>query len=196
MIEFLESIDISIFYFINNTLSNKFFDKIFPFLTEVKHWYLVYLIAWLLALIKGNRLVRISAIAVIFVITAADQFSSFFLKNLFERVRPCNVLPDVNILTNCTGSFSFPSSHAVNNFAVAIFFTYLFPKQKWYFLTIAILMAFSRPYVGVHYPSDVLGGAIIGGVIGYIFAIIAKWVDSRFSKTTKLTDKYERIEFK
>lgn len=195
MVEFLQSIDTSVFYFINHTLSNKIFDKIFPYLTEVKHWYLVYLIAWILAISKGNRLVRISAVLVIFLITATDQFSSFFLKNLFERVRPCNELPDINILVGCTGSFSFPSSHAVNNFAVGVFFAVLFPKYKWHFYTIAFLMAFSRPYVGVHYPSDVIGGALIGSIFGFVFALLAKWIEKKFFfKKTKLTDKYERVE--
>ncbi|MCZ7603385.1 MAG: phosphatase PAP2 family protein [Melioribacteraceae bacterium] len=173
MIDFLYQIDVALFYLFNHTLSNPLFDKFFPFITEVKHWYLVYVIMFFLLLIKGGKLGRISAIGAILLIVLTDQFSSFFLKNLVERIRPCNELPDVNILAGCTGSFSFPSSHAVNNFAVAVFFTILFPKYKWALFTIATLLALSRVYCGVHYPSDIIGGAIIGSLFGYILAKVA-----------------------
>lgn len=172
MSDFFYQIDVSIFYFINHTLSNSFFDKIFPFLTDVKNWYLVYLIFFLYLIIYGKNYGRITAFLTILMILFSDQLSSYFLKNLLERIRPCNVLGNVNLLVTCTQSFSFPSSHAVNNFAAAVYFSNLYPKFKIWFYTIAILIAFSRPYVGVHYPSDVLGGALIGSLIGYIFALL------------------------
>lgn len=195
--DFLYQLDVSIFYFINNTLSNPFLDKLFPFLTEVKNWYIAYLILFLLLFIKGGRLGRIAAIVLVFLITASDQLSSSLLKNLFERIRPCNTLENVNILVTCTESFSFPSSHAVNNFAAAMFFTLIFPKFRNWFFTVAILQALSRPYVGVHYPSDVIGGAIIGAVLGYFFGWLTLKINSYFrEKRTQITDKYERIELK
>lgn len=177
MLEFLYTIDKEIFYFINNTLSNPLFDKIFPYLTEVKHWYLVYIIFWLLLVIKGGRIGRIAAVISLLLITASDQISSSLLKNWIARIRPCNELPEVNILVFCSSAFSMPSSHAVNNFAVAVFFSKIFPKYKIPLYTIAVLMAFSRPYVGVHYPSDVIVGALIGIIIGYLFAVFAERVD-------------------
>lgn len=195
--DFLYQIDVSVFYFINNTLSNRAFDKFFPFITEVKNWYIAYIILFLFMLIKGGRLGRIGAILLVFLITVSDQISSSLLKNLIERIRPCNVLENVNILVTCTESFSFPSSHAVNNFAAALFFTMLFPKYKIWFFTVASLQAFSRPYVGVHYPSDVIGGALIGLVIGYIFGWLALRINAYMSqKKTNITDKYQRIELK
>ncbi len=195
--DFLYQLDVSIFYFINNTLSNPFLDKLFPFLTEVKNWYIAYLILFLLLIIKGTRLGRIAAIVLVFLITASDQLSSSLLKNLLERIRPCNALENVNILVTCTESFSFPSSHAVNNFAAAMFFTLIFPKFRNWFFTVAILQALSRPYVGVHYPSDVIGGAIIGAVLGYFFGWLTLKINSYFrEKRTQITDKYERIELK
>lgn len=182
MFDVLYQIDVSIFYFINNTLSLPVLDKFFPFITEVKHWYLVYIVLFFVCIFKGGRTGKIAAAGVILLIIATDQFSSFFLKNLFERIRPCNALPDVNILAGCTGSFSFPSSHAVNNFGVALYFGKIFPKYKWLLITIASMVALSRPYCGVHYPSDILGGAIIGGLIGYLFALAAIVVDKKIEK--------------
>lgn len=195
--DFLYQIDLKIFYFINHTLSNPLFDKFFPFITDVKNWYVAYIILFLLMIIKGGRLGRITAVGLVLLITATDQFSSFFLKQFFERIRPCNALSDVNILVTCTSSFSFPSSHAVNNFAFALFFSLIFPKYKAWYYTVAFLQAFSRPYVGVHYPSDVIGGALIGAAIGYIFGLIVLKVNTYFNqKKINITDKYQRIEFK
>lgn len=180
MMDFLYTLDKELFYFINHTLSNPLFDKIFPYLTDVKHWYLVYIIFWFILVFKGGRLGRITAVMSLLLITASDQISSFLLKDWIARIRPCNVLPDVNILVFCSGSYSMPSSHAVNNFAAAVFFSRLFPKYKIPLYVIAVLMAFSRPYVGVHYPADVIVGAVVGSVIGYVLAILTQRIDKYF----------------
>lgn len=180
MIDFLYNIDKSLFYFINGTLSNPLFDKIFPFITDVKHWFIAYIILWLALVIKGDKHARIVGFGAILLIALSDQISSNLLKNYFGRIRPCNVLPDVNILVFCSGSFSFPSSHAVNNFAVAAYFVRFFPKYKTAFYTVAVLMAFSRPYVGVHYPSDVIFGSIIGFLIGYLFAELLIFLEQKW----------------
>ena len=196
MTEFLYQIDVSVFYFINHTIANPIFDKFFPFITEVKNWYITYIMLFLILTIKGGRTGRIAAVVFLVLITATDQFSSHFVKHLVERIRPCNILPDVRLLVGATQSFSFPSSHAVNNFAAAVYFTRIFPKYKWPLFIVAFLLAFSRPYVGVHYPSDIVGGALIGAVFGYIFAYLAmKIVNILKKRKTKITDKYERVEF-
>lgn len=182
MIDFLYSIDLNVFYFINHTLANSFFDKFFPFITEVKNWYLAYIILWLILFIKGGRIGKITAVAVLVAIIFSDQFSSHFLKDIAARIRPCNALPDVRLLVTSTGSYSFPSSHAVNNFTIAVLLMRIFPKYKWILLTTAFVVILSRPYVGVHYPSDILGGALIGSLIGYCFSLLVKSVDSYFNK--------------
>ncbi len=197
MAELFYQIDVSLFYFINHTISNPFFDKFFPFVTDVKNWYITYIVLFLILVIKGGKTGRIAALIFLILITVTDQFSSSFLKHFIGRIRPCNVLPDVRLLVGCTGSFSFPSSHAVNNFAAAMFFSKIYPKFRWVFFSVATLMALSRPYVGVHYPSDIVGGALIGTVFGYIFAFITMKIDYALKqKTTKITDKYERMKFK
>ena len=147
MIDFLYSIDLAVFYFINDTISNPLFDKFFPFITNVKHWYLAYIILWGILITKGGKSGKIAAIGIILLIAASDQLSSNLLKNLFERIRPSNALDDVNLLIHSSRSYSFPSSHAVNNFAVAVYFYMLYPKLKWILFPVAFLVAFSRPYV-------------------------------------------------
>lgn len=185
MIDFLYSVDLTVFYFINHTISNPIFDKFFPFITYVKNWYIAYIILWCILIFKGGKLGKIASIGIILLIAASDQISSNLLKNIFDRPRPCNLLDDVNLLVNCSRSFSFPSSHAVNNFAVAFYFYKLFPKFKWILFTIAALIAISRPYVGVHYPSDIFAGALIGMLIGYIFATLTLRINNYFEKSNK-----------
>lgn len=195
MLDFFYQIDLKLFYFINGTLSNPIFDKIFPFITDIKNWYLVYIIFFFYLIIHGKKTDRINILATIILIIVTDQISSHFVKNLFDRIRPCNVLENVNLLVTCTESYSFPSSHAVNNFAAAIYFSKLYTKFKYWFYTIAILIAFSRPYVGVHYPSDVIGGALIGLLIGYIFALLVLRLNKYFDNKEKLiTKRYKKIE--
>jgi len=177
MADFLYSIDVGIFYFINHTLSNPLFNKFFPFITDIKNWYLTYIILWFICFFKGGRTGKVAAIGSLFVILVSDQISSNLIKNFVGRIRPCNVLPDVYILVGHTTSFSFPSSHAVNNFAIAVFFYKFFPKLKYILFISAFLIAFSRPYVGVHYPSDIFFGALIGSIIGYVIAIAAHKTD-------------------
>lgn len=197
MADALYQIDVVLFYFFNNTISNPLFDKFFVFITDVKNWYLTYLILLLISFFKGGRIGKIAALMTILLVATSDQISSNLLKNLFERVRPCNVLPDVNILVGCTSSFSFPSSHAVNNFAAALYFGKIFPRIKWILLATALIVAVSRPYVGVHYPSDAFGGAVVGAIIGYLFALLVIKIDNLFQqRSTKLTSRLERIEFK
>lgn len=201
MIDILYSIDLQIFYFINQTISNPVFDKFFPFITDVKHWYIAYIILLFISFFKGGRKGKIAAIGIIFLIAASDQLSSTLLKNWIGRIRPCNDLPFVNILVVCTGSYSFPSSHAVNNFAAALFFGTIFPNLKKTLIIVASIIALSRPYVGVHYPSDIVGGAIIGGLLGYLFALIALKIDEKMEKLyfknekpVPVTDNYEQME--
>ncbi len=172
MIDFLYSVDVAIFRFINSGLANPITDKLMPFITDVTHWYLVYVMLWFIILFKGGKYRIGLAIGMIILVICSDQISSNLLKNLFDRPRPCKVLENVHLLVTCTDSFSFPSSHAVNNFAAAMFFTIFYRHLKWILFSVATLMALSRIFVGVHYPSDVVGGALIGILIGYLLAKI------------------------
>ncbi|NPV11753.1 MAG: phosphatase PAP2 family protein [Ignavibacteria bacterium] len=174
--EFLYSIDVAVFRFINSTLANPLTDKLMPFITDVRNWYLLYIFLWFLILFKGGRYRVGLAIGMILLVVVSDQLSSVLLKSLFARPRPCKVLENVHLLVGCTDSYSFPSSHAVNNFAAAMFFTYFYRHLKWILFSVASVMALSRIFVGVHYPSDVLGGALIGMGIGYLMAVIYNFI--------------------
>jgi len=171
MTDSLQWLDTAVFHFLNGTIGNPVFDVIMPFVTDLnRHWYgwIFYGGAWLLLMTFGGRTGRTAALLLIPVIALGDQLSSSVIKKLVMRPRPCHsvgglpVVEHVRLLVGCGGGFSFPSSHAVNNFAAATLLSHFYPRKRAWLFGAAGLVAFSRISVGVHYPSDVLGGMIIG----------------------------------
>lgn len=185
--EFLYSFDLAIFYLFNHTISTGFLDRFFSIITDVNKWYIAYLILLGIAFFKGGLRGKIAVFGLILLIIVTDQTGYRLLKEFFERVRPCNALTDVITPVGCAGGYSFPSNHALNNFAAAVFLLRLFPNFKWVFLITATLVSLSRIYLGVHYPSDILGGALIGIIFGYLFSIAALKVESYFTKKQNLS---------
>jgi undecaprenyl-diphosphatase len=171
--DFLYSIDLAIFYFINHSLSTGFLDKFFSTITDVNKWYIAYIILAGIAFFKGGIRGKILVVGLILLIIVTDQTGFRILKELFERIRPCRALSDAITPLGCAGGYSFPSNHALNNFAAASFISRLFPNYKWIVFIVAALIAISRVYLGIHYPSDILGGALIGAAFGYLFSLIA-----------------------
>jgi undecaprenyl-diphosphatase len=182
IMEFLYSIDLAIFYFFNHTISTGFLDKFFSIITDVNKWYIAYIILVGIAFFKAGRKGKIAVIGLILLIIVTDQTGYRLLKETIERIRPCNALTDAITPIGCAGGFSFPSNHALNNFAAAVFLLRIFPDYKWIFLIVAALVSLSRIYLGVHYPSDVIGGALIGAAFGYLFSIGALKAEEYFQK--------------
>lgn len=191
MTEFLYSIDLSIFYFFNHALSAGFLDKFFSILTSVNNWYIAYVILLGISFFKGGRKGKLAVAGIILLIVISDQLGYRVLKEFFQRPRPCDVLGDVITPLGCSGTFSFPSNHALNNFAAAFFFYLLFPKLKWILFTTAALVSISRVYLGLHYPSDIIGGAVIGSALGYFAGIGLLKTESLFERksVSKKNDK-------
>jgi undecaprenyl-diphosphatase len=169
VLDYFNVVDTVVFRFLNASLSNPVFDVLMPFLTDLNKQRIVLVIVAALLLwmiIRGNKSVRLAAILLIVTIIISDQMSSSVIKYWLLRDRPCFTLQDVRLLVSCGSGFSFPSSHAVNNFAAALILAFFLPRAKWWFFGYATTIAFSRVYVGVHYPSDVIGGGIIGLICG------------------------------
>jgi undecaprenyl-diphosphatase len=132
------------------------------FITNDGNWRIPFALLFLGLMIFGGRRGRTAALLCIPLITISDQTSSNFLKHAIERIRPCNVLDNVNLLVGCSDSFSMPSSHAANTGAAAFHFSFFYRRGTPIFVFLAVLVAYTRPYVGVHYPFDCLVGLLVG----------------------------------
>lgn len=170
MFESLLAIDKFIFLIINTYCSNTVFDFFFITITEAKFWIIPAIIAAVFFIKHEKRkAVVILGLAVI-TVAISDPVSSQILKPLFGRHRPCHpefFIQGGNFLAGMKTSLSFPSSHAMNMFAQATLFSCFYPSKSPVFFGFALLIGISRIYVGVHYPSDIVGGAFFGIIIAY-----------------------------
>lgn len=156
-----------------------------PFITSNNNWFAVYIIGLSLLAWKGGKKGIIIVIGILLMVIISDQISSHLIKELVGRIRPCSSLQNVRLLVDCGAGKSFPSSHSVNNFAAAMYLGFFFKKYKKIFFVIASLIAFSRVYVGVHFPFDIIGGAIIGSAIAYAIA----WLVNNVLEKMEVSDK-------
>ena len=180
MFSFFSSQDTALFYLVNGYGQNSFFDWFMPFMTELKNFTYVLIALGVWILWKERKAGLIFLLFVGLTLTITDQLSSKVLKEIIGRVRPCHVLENVHMLTDCNTSYSFPSSHAVNIFAAAWFLAQALGRAAPVFFGIAAIVAYSRVYIGIHYPFDVVGGAAIGLLIAWPMRRLKDEVVARF----------------
>lgn len=180
LLQNLVQLDTSLFYFLNVKLQNGFFDFLMPILTNLDYWRIPIGLGVILFLIFGKKKGRITVILLILGITLSDQLCNSLIKPLVGRIRPCNVLENIHLLVNCTKSYSFPSSHAINMFTGVTLLSYSYRRIRVILFFIAILVSYSRIYVGVHYPFDALAGAILGIFCAFFILILFKFAQKNF----------------
>ncbi|MDR6566994.1 undecaprenyl-diphosphatase [Chitinophaga ginsengisegetis] len=174
----LESIlreDLRLFFHINGQWYNGFLDVVLPFLREPFVWAPLYLFLGLFVTINYGWKGLFWILFFLLCFGVADQ-SSLYLKSAIGRVRPCRD-PLVShyarvLVVYCPMSGSFTSNHAANHFALATFcfitLKQAFHRYAWLFFVWAAAIAYAQVYVGVHYPLDVAGGAVLGILIGLL----------------------------
>lgn len=136
----------------------------------------------LLVMGKTRRIGITSAVALIITFLTVN----LGIKNIVARVRPYEVIDGLTNLVEKQHDFSFPSGHAAHAFAVGVVIFIMMPKKIGVpVLIISILMAYSRLYIGVHYPTDVIAGAIIGTVIAFFSIFIVNKISEKWAKRTK-----------
>ncbi|MEJ8756563.1 phosphatase PAP2 family protein [Pontibacter sp. H259] len=184
MLEKLVELDKELFVYLND-MQSPFWDPIMIFASEKYVWVPFYLglIGYVIWRYKRQSIPML--LLAILTIALADSITSGIFKPYFARLRPCHdaSLSDViNLVAGCGGKFGFMSSHAANAFGFAVFFNLILSDRYAIFKVIlvawAVVVSYSRIYLGVHFPGDVLGGAIVGSFAAYVcslgYAIVIK----------------------
>lgn len=168
----LIDIDQQLFHFINVSCSNEVLDSIIPLWRNKYVWIPFYLFIISFLIINFGKRGYHTVLMLLITAATSDLMSSRLVKNFVARLRPCNDLDrfeEINILVHCGSGYSFTSSHATNHFAIAIFVILWLGKEhkwvRWFFGFWAASIALGQVYVGVHYPLDIFGGALLGSII-------------------------------
>ncbi len=187
MLEILKNIDTQLFIFLNG-INSPFWDQVMWWFSGKFFWLPMYLIMIAYIIFKQRWKAIITLLFIALVVTLADQISVHAFKEVFQRLRPCHnpELQDIVHLVNnkCGGLYGFVSSHAANTFAVAFFLKKLV-EQKYFSVFIilwAVVVSYSRIYLGVHYPFDVIGGAILGSIIGISVFYLYQYTSKKIVK--------------
>jgi membrane-associated phospholipid phosphatase len=165
--------DYNAFEAINQGMQNPFFDRLLPLWRNKYFWLPVYVFLISFLWINFSRKGLYIVLAAVLTIAAADTISSTVLKKSIKRLRPCKteqLAAQQQLLVPCGSGYSFPSAHATNHFALALFLIGVagvrFSWIKLPLLLWAASIAFAQVYVGVHFPLDVIAGALLGAAIG------------------------------
>lgn len=184
VLQWLTAADRKVYYLINIKLSVSWLDNIMLLLRQAFTWIPLYFF-FLLFFYANCRKFLFPIIALSMVTFAFTDFTSAsILKPLIGRLRPCHDTSlqfSINNIAGCGGIFSMPSSHASNHFGLAAFWFYVIEKtlnRKWYWLWgWAFIVGYSQIYVGVHYPGDIIMGALLGIVIAFFTCrVFSRWM--------------------
>jgi len=168
-----------LFQKINGQWTNSFFDSIFIYLRQSDLWMPLYLFLFIFVAVNFKRNWWWWIIFFLCTVALTDMVGTQVFKRLFERPRPCNdplFASSVRLLLkDCAGGYSFVSNHAANHFGLATFFYFTMrhylPKWTWVGWLWALSIGYAQIYVGVHYPLDVFGGALLGILFGSFLAM-------------------------
>lgn len=193
MINYISNIDTQLLFWLNS-FHSAFFDEVM-WLTTGKWIWIPFYISILYVLVKQQnyKMVIVYVIAIVCVIILSDQFCASVLRPYFHRLRPSNIGSGISSQLHLVkgyrgGTYGLPSCHAANSFGLSIFMIFLFKNRRLsiFMFLWAILLSYSRIYTGVHYPLDIIAGAIVGLVAsGIIFFIMGKIIKLNILKKTE-----------
>ena len=191
MLNYLNQIDTELFLIMNGW-HNLFFDILMVYVSSMLFWLPFYIFLFYLLIREYKWKSLILLLFTTFLITLTDQSSVQLFKNVFQRLRPCHN-PDIQAMVHtveyCGGLYSFVSSHAANYFGIIVFVSGLLKKRykwlPWVLVIWGLLIIYSRIYLGVHYPGDVIAGAILGSVIGWMVLWLYRYSDKKWMRHWK-----------
>jgi undecaprenyl-diphosphatase len=179
----IEQFDTQLFLFLNS-YHTPFCDQVMWLISSIPIWIPLYMAIIVALGLKYKRKILILLLIIILAVTLSDQISVAFKKG-FHRLRPCHE-PALNGLVHivkgkCGGQFGFISSHASNVFNAALL-SLLLLRRRWFTYSILIwaaIVSYSRIYLGVHYPGDVICGSILGACIGWSIYRLYRIIDKK-----------------
>jgi membrane-associated phospholipid phosphatase len=188
--DWLIDLDRALFHLINSTLANPFFDRIMPVLSGVGvPWLLIVLLAVPFVCYFGSKRLRVCCLLIAIAVGIGDPFVVGTVKSLVERPRPFVTQPDARLFGHPGKGYvkplpdgslpvtanrrSFPSAHAANMWTLAIIAFFFYRRSAWFLFPLATAVCYSRLYNGVHYPTDVLAGTVLGTVYAFAFLLAA-----------------------
>lgn len=185
----MSSINVDLFYFINHSLQNPLFDSVMPFVTELGSFVAmlaICVIVIILSIVFKKQTIKRIALMCLLSLLIADGIA-LVLKTLICEPRPFITFGDVHLLVVEDDPFSFPSGHATSTFAVVGFLVFKLKNKLWSVILIlfALIIGFSRIYVGVHYPLDVIAGMILGVLTAYL---VYKYEDKIFDLLVRVKE--------
>ncbi len=187
----IEQLDQQLFLFLNS-LNSPFMDQVMYALSGKLIWAPLYIAILVYLGIRYKRRFFLMLLFIILAVALSDQTSVQLFKNTVQRLRPCHepALEGLVHLVNgeCGGKWGFVSSHAANSFNVALI-SLLFIRKRWYTISIiiwALVVGYSRIYLGVHYPGDVICGSILGAFVGWSMYKLYMLTDNKILKQNAL----------
>ncbi|MDA9934946.1 phosphatase PAP2 family protein [Candidatus Marinimicrobia bacterium] len=187
MLDKILEIDKALMVFLNKSISNSFFDIIMPIITSKDFLTVIGVILIIyLGFFCGKR-GKITLLVLLFAAGMSDAICAQIIKPWVGRIRPSHEFIDyINLLVKKGGKWSFPSNHAANSFAFATVLSYFYERKKLILFVSASIIAYSRVYVGVHYPLDILFGALTGYVLSWV--VLSFWVIIKMRELKKRTN--------
>lgn len=181
MLRFFNGIDQAALFFIQENLRWVVLDKLMIAVTLLTNGGLIWIaIALTLVIVKKTRKIGLILIAALIISSLSGEL---ILKNIIQRPRPYADFPDIRLLINESSRFSFPSGHTTVSFAAAFVLGKSFKKLSFLLYGFAIIVGFSRVYLFMHYPTDVLAGIILGLFCG----ALAMWASGKMAKKRRGT---------
>ncbi|RYZ82032.1 MAG: phosphatase PAP2 family protein [Proteobacteria bacterium] len=186
MMDYILSLDKSLLYYINVVWTHPALDAFFPAITDLHKqlWFQLMIVPAILGMYfwKYRKSTFFVFFCLIVALTSSDSVGNRVFKKNFERARPGDAMAGTIIVRSPYGGYSFVSNHSTNMFCLAKFTSDMIPPLKIPFYTAAVLVGYSRMYNGVHFPTDVLGGGLLGTLFGWMFSRLCKYGLTRFRK--------------
>jgi len=181
VMDFIKTLDLNTFDFVQKYISNSFLDSVLPIITNLGQGGAIWIVISLALII--SRKYRKAGILTLAVLLINYLIGDVALKNIIERERPFISIEGIKLIVKPPSSFSFPSGHTSSAFAAATILSLHIKKYSFLFITLACIIGFSRIYLYVHYLSDVIAGMCLGIVVAMICNIIwENFLEKKFAK--------------